>query len=86
MQAAGQINPRKLQIEKRYKKGRKKNIFRQTIRMFKNAEQSLKRLGKEKLLRILEEFGVKGQLLDNIRTMYANRRSVRASAGLTKWF
>ena len=50
-------------------------------------EVAFDRVNRDKLLRVLEQYGVMGQLLDNIRAIYANSRSaVRTSSGTSDWF
>ena len=50
-------------------------------------EVAFDRVNRDKLLRVLEQYGVMGQLLDNIRAIYANSRSaVHTSSGTSDWF
>ena len=55
--------------------------------MFVDQEKAFDRVNRDKLWRVLEQYGVMGQLLDNIRAIYANSRSaVRTSSGTSDWF
>ena len=52
------------------------------IRMFVDQEKTLDRVNRDKLWKVLEQYGVRGQLLDNIRAIYANnKRAVRTASG-----
>ena len=55
--------------------------------VFVDQEKAFDRVNRDKLWRVLEQYGVMGQLLDNIRAIYANSRSaVRTSSGTSDWF
>ena len=55
--------------------------------MFVDQEKAFDRVNRDKLWRVLEQYGVMGQQLDNIRAIYANSRSaVRTSSGTSDWF
>jgi hypothetical protein len=55
--------------------------------VFVDQEKALDRVNRATLWRVLEDYGIRGQLLDNIRAMYANSRSaVRTPTGLSNWF
>ncbi|XP_076439325.1 uncharacterized protein LOC143278160 [Babylonia areolata] len=55
--------------------------------VFVDQEKSFDRVNTDKLWKVLEQYDVKGQLLDNIRAMYANTRStVRTASGTSDWF
>ena len=44
-------------------------------------------MNRDKLWRVLEQYDIRGQLLDNIRAIYANSKSaVHTSYGLSNWF
>ena len=56
-------------------------------RIFVDQEKAFDRVNRYKLWRVLETYNVKGQLLDNIRAIYANSlSSVCTPNGLTDWF
>ena len=53
--------------------------------MFVDQEKAFDRVNK--LWKVLEQYGVMGQLLDNIRAIYANGRStVLTASGTSDWF
>ena len=55
--------------------------------VFVDQEKAFDRVNRDKLWKVLEEYGVKGQLLDNIRAIYANSKSaVRTTSGTSDWF
>ena len=55
--------------------------------VFVDQEKAFDRVNRNKLWKELENYTVRGQLLDNIRAIYENSRSaVRTSEGLTEWF
>ena len=55
--------------------------------VFVDQEKAFDRVDRNKLWQILEEYGIRGQLLDNIRAIYTSSRSaVRTQNGLTDWF
>ena len=55
--------------------------------VFVDQEKAFDRVNREKLWQVLEQYGVQGQLLDNIRAIYANSRSaVRTTSGISDWF
>ena len=55
--------------------------------MFVDQEKAFDGVNKDKLWKVLEQCGVMGQLLDNIRAIYANSRSaVRTASGPSDWF
>ena len=50
-------------------------------------KKAFDRVNRDKLWKVLEQYGVMGQLLDNIRAIYANSRSaVRTTTGTSDWF
>ena len=55
--------------------------------VFVNHEKAFDRVNRDKLWQTLELYNIQGQLLDSIRTIYANSMiAVRTSEGLTDWF
>ena len=55
--------------------------------MFVDQEKAFDRVNRDKLWKVLEQYGVIGQLIDNIRAIYANSRSaVRTASGKSDWF
>ena len=55
--------------------------------VFVDQEKAFDRVNRDKLWKVLEQYGVKGQLLDNIRAIYANSKSaVRTTSGTSNWF
>ena len=55
--------------------------------VFVDQEKAFDRVNRNKLWETLEEYNVRGQLLDNIRAIYTNSMSaVRTQDGLTEWF
>ena len=55
--------------------------------VFVDQEKAFDRVNRDKLWQTLELYHIQGQLLDNIRAIYANSMSaVRTSGGLTDWF
>ena len=55
--------------------------------VFVDQEKAFDRVNRDKLWKVLEQYDVKGQLLDNIRAIYANSRSaVRTASGTSDWF
>jgi len=55
--------------------------------VFVDQEKAFDRVNRDKLWKILEQYDVKGQLLDNIRAIYANSMSaVRTASGTSDWF
>ena len=55
--------------------------------VFVDQEKAFGRVNRDKLWKVLEQYGVKGQLLDNIRAIYANSKSaVRTTSGTSDWF
>ncbi|KAL8561120.1 hypothetical protein ACOMHN_033703 [Nucella lapillus] len=55
--------------------------------VFADQEKALDRVNRDKPWKVLEHYDVKGQLLDNIRAIYANSRSaVRTASGTSDWF
>ena len=60
---------------------------RQLHLVFVDQEKAFDRVNRDKLWEVLELYGVKGQLLDNIRAIYANSKSaVRTASGTSNWF
>ena len=54
--------------------------------VFVDQEKAFDRVDRNKLWQTLEEYSIRGQLLDNIRAIYANSISaVRTQNGLTDW-
>ena len=54
---------------------------------FIDQEKAFDRVNRSKLWRVLEEYSVNGQLLDNIRVLYEKSESaVRTTVGMTNWF
>ena len=54
---------------------------------FVDQEKAFYRVNRDKLWKVLEQYGVMGQLLDNIRAIHANSRSaVRTASGTSDWF
>ena len=67
--------------EKAIKHNRELNL------VFVDQEKAFDRVNRDELWRVLEKYNVKGQLLDNIRAIYANSMSsVHTPDGLTDWF
>ena len=62
--------------------------YNQALRLvFVDQEKAFVRVNRDKLWRVLEQYDISGQLLDNIRAIYANSKSaVRTSYGLYNWF
>jgi len=62
--------------------------FNQELHMvFVDQEKAFDRVNREKLWTVLEEYGIKGQLLDNTRALYReSRAAVRTRSGYTTWF
>ena len=54
--------------------------------MFVDQEKAFGRVNRDKLWKVLEQYGVLGQLLDNIRAIYANRSAARTASGTSDWF
>ena len=55
--------------------------------MFVDQEKAFDRVNRDKLWKVLKQYGVMGQLLDNIRAIYANSRSaVCTASGTSDWF
>ena len=55
--------------------------------MFVDQEKAFDRVSRDKLWKVLEQYGVMGHLLDNIRAIHANSRSaVRTANGTSDWF
>lgn len=55
--------------------------------VFVDQEKAFDRVNRDKLWKVLEQYNIKGQLLDNIRAMYANSKSaVRTTSGTSDWF
>ena len=55
--------------------------------VFVDQEKAFDRVNRDRLWKVLEQYGVKGQLLDNIRAIYANSKSaVRTTSGTSDWF
>ena len=55
--------------------------------IFIDQEKAFDRVNRAQLWTVLEEYGVQGQLLDNLRAIYKDSRCcVRTRTGLTKWF
>ena len=55
--------------------------------VFVDQEKAFDRVNRDKLWKVLEQYGFMGQLLDNIRAIYANsRRAVRTARGTSDWF
>ena len=53
---------------------------------FIDQEKAFDRVNRSKLWRVLEEYSVNGQLLDNIRALYEKSESaVRTTVGMTNW-
>lgn len=54
---------------------------------FIDQEKAFDRVNRDKLWAVLEEYGVKGQLLDNIRALYHTTQcAIRTTVGMTNWF
>ena len=54
---------------------------------FIDQEKAFDRVNRDQLWAVLEDYGVRGQLLDNVRAIYRNSLClVRKRAGLSKWF
>ena len=55
--------------------------------VFVDQEKAFDRVNRDKLWKVLELYGIMGQLLDNIRAIYANSRSaVCTASGTSDWF
>ena len=55
--------------------------------VFVDQEKAFDRVNRDKLWKVLEQYGVKGQPLDNMRAIYANSKSaVRTTSGTSDWF
>ena len=55
--------------------------------VFVDQENAFDRIDRDKLWKVLEMYNISGQLLDNIKALYAGSKSaVRTPNGLTKWF
>ena len=55
--------------------------------LFVDQEKAFDRVNRDKLWKVLEQYGVMGQLLNNIQAIYANSRSaVRTASGTSDWF
>ena len=55
--------------------------------VFVDQDKAFDRVNRDKLWKVLEQYGVMGQLLHNIRAIYANSRSaVRTASGTSDWF
>jgi hypothetical protein len=55
--------------------------------IFIDQEKAFDRVNRNKLWRVLEEYGVKGQILENIMALYKNSQSaVKTTTGLSDWF
>ncbi len=55
--------------------------------VFVDQEKAFDRVNRDKLWQALEQYDIKGKLLDNIRAFYANSRSaVRTTSGTSDWF
>ena len=55
--------------------------------VFVDQDKAFDRVNRNKLWKTLEEYNVRSQLLDNIRTIYTNSMSaIRIQDGLTEWF
>ena len=55
--------------------------------VFVDQEKAFDRVDREKLWRVLEQYKIKGQLLDNIKALYGGSKSaVRTLNVLTNWF
>ena len=71
-----------------------RQICEQTIEYNKNKniifidqEKAFDRINRDKLWKTLEEYGVQGQLLGNIMSLYKeSQSSVRTTVGMTDWF
>ncbi len=62
-------------------------MIRSSIIVFVDQEKAFECVNRDKLWKILEHYDIKGQLLDNIRAIYANSKSaVRTPLGTTNWF
>jgi hypothetical protein len=62
--------------------------FNQELHMvFVDQEKAFDRVNREKLWAVLEEYGIKGQLLDNVRALYHHSKcTVRTRSGYSEWF
>ena len=62
--------------------------YNQALHMvFVDQEKAFDRVNRDKLWGVLEQYDIKGQLLDNVRAIYANSKSaVRTPSGLSNWF
>ena len=55
--------------------------------VFIDQEKAFDRVNRDKLWKVLEQYDIKGQLLDNIRAIYSNSKSaVRTTSGTSDWF
>ena len=55
--------------------------------IFIDQDKVFDRVNRNKLWRVLEEYGVKGQILENIMALYKNSQSaVKTTTGLSDWF
>ena len=55
--------------------------------VFVDQEKAFDRVSRDKLWKVLEQYGVMGQLLETIRAIYANSKSaVRTASGTSDWF
>ena len=55
--------------------------------VFVDQEKAFDRVNRDKLWKVLEQYGIMGQLLDNIWAIYANSRSaVCTASGTSDWF
>ncbi|GFS19314.1 reverse transcriptase-like protein [Elysia marginata] len=55
--------------------------------IFVDLEKAFDRVDRNKLWKVLECYGIHGQLLDSVRAIYKNSQSaVRTASGLTNWF
>ena len=55
--------------------------------MFVDQEKAFDQVNRDKLWKVLEQYGVMDQLLDNIEAIYAKSRSaVRTASGTSDWF
>jgi len=55
--------------------------------VFIDQEKAFDRVNREMLWKVMEEYGVKGQLLNSVRALYKDSQcTVRTRSGQTKWF